>query len=157
PLPPGRDRAPEFEYPGPSRAGRAVEDAAPRRPGLSHRHQSALRRRARRVVRQRPRDGIPRLRRLDQRPALERSAAGPELGGGLAGRARLIRLARGAAPDEDHAPGNLRKAHDMTRTLALTVTLVLLGFAGFQPAYVTSGQAGFKTILDGTSLKGWNV
>ena len=45
----------------------------------------------------------------------------------------------------------------MTRTLALTVTLVLLGFAGFQPAYVTSGQADFKTILDGTSLKGWNV
>lgn len=45
----------------------------------------------------------------------------------------------------------------MTRTLALTVTLVLLGFAGFQPAYVTSGQSDFKTILDGTSLKGWNV
>ena len=45
----------------------------------------------------------------------------------------------------------------MTRTLALTVTLVLLGFAGLQPAYVTSGQADFKTILDGTSLKGWNV
>jgi hypothetical protein len=45
----------------------------------------------------------------------------------------------------------------MTRTLALTVTLVLLGFAGFQPAYITSGQDGFKTILDGTSLKGWDV
>jgi hypothetical protein len=45
----------------------------------------------------------------------------------------------------------------MTRTLALTVTLVLLGFAGLQPAYVTSGQADFKTILDGTSMKGWNV
>jgi hypothetical protein len=41
--------------------------------------------------------------------------------------------------------------------LALTVTLVLLGFAGLQPSYVTSGQADFKTILDGTSLKGWNV
>ena len=45
----------------------------------------------------------------------------------------------------------------MTRTLALTVTLVLLGFAGFQPSYVTSGQSDFKTILDGTSLKGWDV
>jgi hypothetical protein len=45
----------------------------------------------------------------------------------------------------------------MTRTLALTVTLVLLGFAGLQPAYVTSGQADFTTILDGTSLKGWDV
>jgi hypothetical protein len=40
----------------------------------------------------------------------------------------------------------------MTRTLALTVTLVLLGFGG-----VTSGQSDFKTILDGTSLKGWDV
>jgi hypothetical protein len=45
----------------------------------------------------------------------------------------------------------------MTRTLALTVTLVLLGFAGVQPTYVTSGQSDFKTILDGTSLKGWDV
>jgi 3-keto-disaccharide hydrolase len=45
----------------------------------------------------------------------------------------------------------------MTRTLALTVTLVLLGFAGFQSSYVTFGQSDFKTILDGTSLKGWNV
>ena len=45
----------------------------------------------------------------------------------------------------------------MTRTLALTVTLVLVGFAGFQPSYVTSGQSDFKTILDGTSLKGWDV
>jgi hypothetical protein len=45
----------------------------------------------------------------------------------------------------------------MTRMLALTVTLVLLGFAGLQPSYITSGQADFKTILDGTSLKGWDV
>jgi hypothetical protein len=45
----------------------------------------------------------------------------------------------------------------MTRMLALTVTMVLLGFAGLQPAYVTSGQADFKTILDGKSMKGWNV
>ena len=45
----------------------------------------------------------------------------------------------------------------MTRTLALTATLVFLGFAGLQPAYVTSGQADFKTILDGTTLKGWDV
>lgn len=45
----------------------------------------------------------------------------------------------------------------MTRTLALTVMLVLLGFAGFQSSYVTFGQSDFKTILDGTSLKGWDV
>ena len=45
----------------------------------------------------------------------------------------------------------------MTRTLAISVTLVCLGFAGLQPAYVTSGQAGWKVILDGTTLKGWDV
>ena len=45
----------------------------------------------------------------------------------------------------------------MTRTLALTVTLVLLGFAGFQAPHVASGQSDFKTILDGTSMKGWDV
>jgi 3-keto-disaccharide hydrolase len=46
----------------------------------------------------------------------------------------------------------------MTRTLALTVTLVLLGFAGLQPSYNASGQAGdWKTILDGKSMSGWNV
>src|SRR6185503_17724240 len=50
-----------------------------------------------------------------------------------------------------------KERRHMTRTLALTVTLVLLGFAGFQPSYVTSGQSDFKTILDGTSLKGWDV
>jgi hypothetical protein len=49
------------------------------------------------------------------------------------------------------------KGDDMTRTLALTATLVFLGFAGLQPAYVTSGQADWKTILDGTTLKGWDV
>ena len=45
----------------------------------------------------------------------------------------------------------------MTRTLALTVTLVLLGFAGLQSPHVASGQSDFKTILDGTSMKGWDV
>jgi hypothetical protein len=45
----------------------------------------------------------------------------------------------------------------MTRTLAISVTLIFLGFAGLQPAYVTSGQAGWKVILDGTTLKGWDV
>jgi hypothetical protein len=45
----------------------------------------------------------------------------------------------------------------MTRTLAISVTLVFLGFAGLQPAYVTSGQADWKVILDGTTLKGWDV
>ena len=46
----------------------------------------------------------------------------------------------------------------MTRTFALTITLVLLGFAGLQPTYNASGQAqGWKTILDGKSMSGWNV
>jgi hypothetical protein len=45
----------------------------------------------------------------------------------------------------------------MTHRLALTVALVALGFAGLQPTYITSGQSDFKTILDGTSLKGWDV
>jgi len=35
----------------------------------------------------------------------------------------------------------------MTRTFALTVTLVLLGFAGFQSSNVALGQTDFKTIL----------
>ena len=45
----------------------------------------------------------------------------------------------------------------MTRSLALLVSLVLVGFAGFQPSLVSARQSDFKTILDGTSLKGWNV
>lgn len=45
----------------------------------------------------------------------------------------------------------------MTRTLALTATLVLCGFVGLQPAYVTSGQADWRTILEGTTLQGWDV
>jgi hypothetical protein len=45
----------------------------------------------------------------------------------------------------------------MTRTLAISVTLIFLGFAGLQPAYVTSGQADWMVILDGTTLKGWDV
>jgi hypothetical protein len=46
----------------------------------------------------------------------------------------------------------------MTRTLAMTITLVLLGFAGLQPTYSTAGQAqGWKTILEGKSMTGWNV
>ena len=45
----------------------------------------------------------------------------------------------------------------MTRTLTISVTLVFLGFAGLQPAYVTSGQADGKVILDGTTLKGWDA
>jgi hypothetical protein len=45
----------------------------------------------------------------------------------------------------------------MKRRFILTVALVLIGFAGFQSAYLTSAQSDFKTILDGTSLKGWNV
>ena len=45
----------------------------------------------------------------------------------------------------------------MTRTIAISVTLILLGFAGFQPASVTSAQSEWKVILDGTTLKGWDV
>ena len=45
----------------------------------------------------------------------------------------------------------------MTRTLAISITLVVFGFAGLQPAYVTSAQADWKVILDGTTLKGWDV
>lgn len=45
----------------------------------------------------------------------------------------------------------------MTRTLTISVTLVLLGFAGLQSGYVTSGQADWKVILDGITLKGWDV
>jgi len=45
----------------------------------------------------------------------------------------------------------------MTRTLAISVALIFLAFAGLQPAYVTSGQADWKVILDGTTLKGWDV
>ena len=46
----------------------------------------------------------------------------------------------------------------MKLTSALTLVFVLIGFAGLQPAYRTSGQAGdWKTILDGSTLKGWDV
>ena len=48
----------------------------------------------------------------------------------------------------------------MTRSLALAVGLVLVifgGFAALQPTSVVAGQSDFKTILDGTSLKGWDV
>jgi len=46
----------------------------------------------------------------------------------------------------------------MKRTSAATIVFVLLGFAGLQPTYRTSGQASeWKTVLDGTSLKGWDV
>jgi len=46
----------------------------------------------------------------------------------------------------------------MTRRFPLTVTLVLLGFAGLQPTYTALGQAqDWKTILDGKSMSGWNV
>jgi len=47
----------------------------------------------------------------------------------------------------------------MKHTSALTLALTLLGFAGFQPAYDAAGQTGgaWTTILDGSSLKGWDV
>jgi len=50
------------------------------------------------------------------------------------------------------------KGGHMTRTFALTLGLVLIGFAGAQPAYNASGQAGgLTTLFDGKSLKGWNI
>jgi hypothetical protein len=46
----------------------------------------------------------------------------------------------------------------MKRTSALTLVLMLVGFAGLQPTYRISGQAGnWQTILDGSTLKGWDV
>jgi hypothetical protein len=46
----------------------------------------------------------------------------------------------------------------MKRTLVLTFALVLMGFMGAQPSYEIAGQAGgWTTLLDGSSLKGWNV
>jgi hypothetical protein len=39
----------------------------------------------------------------------------------------------------------------------LLLTLVLVGFAGAQPSYEVSGQGGWTTLLDGSSLKGWDV
>ena len=43
----------------------------------------------------------------------------------------------------------------MTRTTALVLGTLLMGLATFQPA--TSAQRAWTTLLDGTSLKGWNV
>ena len=45
----------------------------------------------------------------------------------------------------------------MTRSLALVVGLILVGFPGLQTSSVSAGQSDFKTILDGTSLKGWDI
>jgi hypothetical protein len=45
----------------------------------------------------------------------------------------------------------------MRRTLALAAGLILLGFAWLQTASVAADQSEFKTILDGTSLKGWDI
>ena len=46
----------------------------------------------------------------------------------------------------------------MTRRAALTLALVVIGVAGLPTVSRTSAQAGdWKTILDGTTLKGWDV
>ena len=47
----------------------------------------------------------------------------------------------------------------MTRRSAFTLGLLLIGFVGLMPSYMTSGQTGgaWTTLLDGSSLKGWNV
>ena len=45
----------------------------------------------------------------------------------------------------------------MTRRLLLTMALVLVAFAGAQPGYQVSAQGKWVTLLDGKSLKGWDV
>ena len=45
----------------------------------------------------------------------------------------------------------------MTRTLALAVGLVLLGFAGLQTSSSPPVSRISRRILDGTSLKGWDI
>ncbi|HKE87751.1 MAG TPA: DUF1080 domain-containing protein [Vicinamibacterales bacterium] len=44
----------------------------------------------------------------------------------------------------------------MTRRLLLTLAMVLVGF-GAQPGYQVAGQGQWTTLLDGKSLKGWDV
>ena len=45
----------------------------------------------------------------------------------------------------------------MTRRLLLTMALVLVAFAGVRPGYQVSAQGKWVTLLDGKSLKGWDV
>ena len=47
----------------------------------------------------------------------------------------------------------------MTRATILTLGLLLTGFAGVQPSYTMSAQAGggWTTLFDGKTLKGWDV
>ena len=45
----------------------------------------------------------------------------------------------------------------MKRTLIVAFALVLVGFAGVQPGYQVAGQGKWVTLLDGKSLKGWDV
>jgi hypothetical protein len=46
----------------------------------------------------------------------------------------------------------------MKRTCALTLGLLLVGFGGLPSSRPIAGQAGaFTTLLEGTSLKGWDV
>ena len=45
----------------------------------------------------------------------------------------------------------------MKRTLIVAFALVLVGFAGVQPGYRVAGQGKWVTLLDGKSLKGWDV
>lgn len=45
----------------------------------------------------------------------------------------------------------------MTRRLVLTLALVLVGFAGAQPGVHVAAQGKWTTLLDGKSLKGWDM
>jgi hypothetical protein len=45
----------------------------------------------------------------------------------------------------------------MKRRVILTLAFVLVVFAGTQPGYQVAGQGAWTTLLDGKSLKGWDV
>lgn len=45
----------------------------------------------------------------------------------------------------------------MTRRFVLTLALMLVGLAGAQPNFEVSAQGKWTTLLDGKSLKGWDV
>jgi hypothetical protein len=45
----------------------------------------------------------------------------------------------------------------MRRWLLFTFALVVVGFGGARPANEVSAQGAWTTLLDGTSLKGWDV
>jgi 3-keto-disaccharide hydrolase len=61
-------------------------------------------------------------------------------------------MSRGAGLGNEPAGGT-----HMKRRVILTLAFVLVGFAGTQPEYQVAGQGAWTTLLDGKSLKGWDV